>query len=91
MMMQKVVDTKPQKSFLVLSRRAKRDTKAMAKNTVSTNVRSPQNLSLLFLGYSIGATDINSITPPITPPVPLIVDNNKCEEIQMEAHTCCLF
>jgi hypothetical protein len=70
MMMQKVVDTKPQKSFLVLSRRAKRDTKVMAKNTVSTNVRSPQNLSLLFLGrihdedhheyqldYSTGATD----------------------------------
>lgn len=75
MMMQKVVDTKPQKSFLVLSRRAKRDTKAMAKNTVTTNVRSPKILAFCFLcAYMMKITTyMNSITPP----VPLIVDNKR--------------
>jgi len=74
MMMENMVAAKPQKSFLPLPCRAKRETKATAANTASTNVRSPKILPFSFLGaYMMKSTTyMNSIPAP----VPLIVDTN---------------
>jgi hypothetical protein len=77
MMMENMVAAKPQKSFLPLPCRAKRDTKATkatAPNTESTNVRSPNILAFSFLGAYMmkNTTYMNSIPAP----VPLIVDTN---------------
>jgi hypothetical protein len=75
MMTENMVARKPQKSFLVLPRRAKRDTKATADDIVSAIVRIPKILAFSFLGaYSMKITTyMNSIAAPVR----LIVDNKK--------------
>lgn len=50
MMMEKMVAAKPQKSFLELSCKANRDTKATVAKIASTRVRRPRILLFSFLG-----------------------------------------
>ncbi len=52
MIMENMAAAKPQKSFLVLSCKARRKAKATVENKVNTNVRSPEILASL-----LGAND----------------------------------
>jgi hypothetical protein len=72
MIMENMAAAKPQKSFLVSSRKARRETKATVENTVSTNVRSPKILAFSLLGANM--MNMNTYIISIPAPVPLIVD-----------------
>ena len=50
MIIEKMVAARPQKSFLPLPCRAKREIKATAEKTVSTEMKSPRILAFSFFG-----------------------------------------
>lgn len=74
MMMEKMAAAKPQKSFLELPWRAKREIKTTAVKIVRTRVKRPTILTFSFFGAYI--TKTKTYTVSITAPVPLIVDTN---------------
>lgn len=75
MMIENTVAAKPQKSFLLLPCRAKREIKATAENTVSTNISIPKILAFSFFGANMMKT--TTYTDSITAPVPLIVETRR--------------
>lgn len=74
MTMEKIVAARPQKSFLPLPCKAKRETRATVTNTVTTKAKRPNILSFSFFGANIMNTD--TYTNSIAAPVPFIVDTN---------------
>lgn len=75
MMMEKIVEARPQNNFLVWPWRASSEISTTAANTARTKVRSAKIFPFSFLGANMRkiSTQIDSITAP----VPLIVDTNK--------------
>lgn len=74
MTMEKIVAARPQRSFLPLPCKAKRETRATVTNTVTTKAKRPNILSFSFFGANIMNT--NTYTNSIAAPVPFIVDTN---------------
>ena len=74
MTMEKIVAARPQKSFLALPCKAKRETKATVANTARTKAKRPNILAFSLFGANI--MNINTYTDSITAPVPFIVDTN---------------
>lgn len=75
MIMEKTAAAKPQKSFLALPCKARREIKTTAAKKVSTNAKSPKILVLSFFGaYTM---KINTYMISIPAPVPLIVETNR--------------
>lgn len=72
MIIEKMVAAKPQKIFLALPWKAKRDTKATAAKTVRTSMKSPKIFAFSFFGAK--SRKIKTYMISIAEPVPLIVD-----------------
>lgn len=66
MMIEKRAAATPQKNFLVLPCKARRETKAIAENTVIIRAKSPITFALSFFGAYMRKITIyvNSIAPP---------------------------
>lgn len=75
MMMEKTVAAIPQKSFLPLPWRAKRETTTTTPKTERTRMKSPRILVFSFLRANM--MKIITYTVSITAPVPLIVDTSR--------------
>lgn len=75
MMMEKTVAAMPQKSFLALPWRARRETRTTIAKTVRTRVNSPRILVFSFFGAN--KMKINTYTISITAPVPFMVDTSR--------------
>ena len=75
MIMEKTAVAKPQKSFLVLPCKARREIKATAAKKVSTNAKRPKILVFSFFGaYTM---KINTYMISIPAPVPLMVETKR--------------
>lgn len=71
MIVEKRAAATPQKNFLVLPCSARRETEAMAENTVIIRAKSPKTFVLSFFGAYI--RKITMYVNSITPPMPLMV------------------
>jgi hypothetical protein len=75
MMTENMEAAKPQKTFLGVPCRAKRDTKTTIENTESTAVKKPKILSFSFLGANM--MNIKTYMISIAAPAPFTVDTSK--------------
>jgi hypothetical protein len=75
MMTENMEAAKPQKTFLGVPCRAKRDTKTTIENTESTAVKRPKILSFSFLGANM--MNIKTYMISIAAPAPFTVDTSK--------------